>query len=80
MLQEETGGEDAFFVSSKGCGSFGVADGVGEWAEEGVDPSKYPAEFMDAAAQMLGKPMNSKPPRVLDVLSHAYGKVLCMHN
>ena len=37
----ETGGEDAFFVSSHGRGAFGVADGVGGWNLEGVDPSRY---------------------------------------
>lgn len=37
----ETGGEDAFFVSSFGRGAFGVADGVGGWNVEGVDPSRY---------------------------------------
>ena len=37
----ETGGEDAFFVSSHGQGAFGVADGVGGWNLEGVDPSRY---------------------------------------
>ncbi len=37
----ETGGEDAFFVSSHGQGAFGVADGVGGWNMEGVDPSRY---------------------------------------
>lgn len=36
-----TGGEDAFFVSSHGQGAFGVADGVGGWNMEGVDPSRY---------------------------------------
>ena len=37
----ETGGEDAYFVSSHGQGAFGVADGVGGWNMEGVDPSRY---------------------------------------
>lgn len=37
----ETGGEDAFFVTSHGQGAFGVADGVGGWNLEGVDPSRY---------------------------------------
>ena len=37
----ETGGEDAFFVSTHGQGAFGVADGVGGWNLEGVDPSRY---------------------------------------
>ena len=34
-------GEDAYFVSSYGQGAFGVADGVGGWNTEGVDPSRY---------------------------------------
>lgn len=32
-------GEDAFFVTRNGVG---VADGVGGWAEYGVDPGEYP--------------------------------------
>lgn len=38
----ETGGEDAFFVSQDGLGAVGVADGVGGWALEGIDPAQYP--------------------------------------
>lgn len=37
----ESGGEDAFFVASAGCGAVGVADGVGGWGEEGVDAAAY---------------------------------------
>ncbi|KAK9823555.1 hypothetical protein WJX72_003722 [[Myrmecia] bisecta] len=42
----ETGGEDAYFVSSIGMGAVGVADGVGSWAEDGVDPAQYPRLLM----------------------------------
>lgn len=35
------GGEDAFFVSNSGCGALGVADGVGGWIEDGIDPGDY---------------------------------------
>ena len=33
-------GEDAYFISNddRGCCYFGVADGVGSWFEQGVDP------------------------------------------
>lgn len=37
-------GQDAFFVSSVGNGestAFGLADGVGGWAESGIDPSDF---------------------------------------
>ena len=34
----EKGGEDACFVL-RDQGAFGVMDGVGGWAEEGVDPA-----------------------------------------
>lgn len=33
------GGEDAHFISNVGSGSLGVADGVGGWAESGVNPA-----------------------------------------
>ncbi|KAI4118251.1 MAG: hypothetical protein LQ345_001670 [Seirophora villosa] len=37
-------GQDAFFISSVGNGAstaFGIADGVGGWAESGIDPSDF---------------------------------------
>lgn len=49
----ESGGEDAFFISRVGCGALGVADGVGGWAEEGVDASAYSRGLMLHAAQAL---------------------------
>ncbi|DBA97377.1 TPA: hypothetical protein ACH3X1_015106 [Trebouxia sp. C0004] len=49
----ETGGEDAFFVSSHGQGAFGVADGVGGWNMEGVDPSRYSRLLMEHAEQAI---------------------------
>jgi hypothetical protein len=48
-----TGGEDAFFVSLCGRGAVGVADGVGGWAAQGVDPSLYPRRFVAACAEVL---------------------------
>lgn len=49
-----TGGEDAFFVSSWGQGAVGVADGVGGWAAEGVNPALYPRRLMEACEEALG--------------------------
>ena len=34
-------GEDAFFVAATGLGAAGVADGVGSWAEEGIDAGNF---------------------------------------
>eukprot|EP00955_Chlamydomonas_euryale_P046801 353509-Chlamydomonas_euryale.AAC.7 len=37
--QVSYGGEDAHFVSNIGGGAIGVADGVGGWQAEGVNPA-----------------------------------------
>ncbi|KAL4538463.1 hypothetical protein Ndes2526B_g03235 [Nannochloris sp. 'desiccata'] len=47
------GGEDAYFISTVGGGAAGVADGVGGWAESGVNPAEYSAMFMDIAKRFL---------------------------
>lgn len=51
----EKGGEDACFVL-RDNGAFGVMDGVGGWADEGVDPSAYSNQFAErsAAAVLMG--------------------------
>ena len=43
----EKGGEDACFVL-RDQGAFGVMDGVGGWADEGVDPAAYSNTFAEA--------------------------------
>ena len=48
-----TGGEDAFFVSGWGQGAAGVADGVGGWAAEGINPALYPRRLMAACEEAL---------------------------
>ena len=57
-----TGGEDAWFVrAEKGKGgvarrvgeSFGVFDGVGGWAEEGIDPGVFSRAFAKGTADAL---------------------------
>mmetsp|Transcript_82758 Transcript_82758/g.96752 ORF Transcript_82758/g.96752 Transcript_82758/m.96752 type:complete len:230 (-) Transcript_82758:5-694(-) len=44
------GGEDAFFANEKIAA---VADGVGGWAEYGVDPAKYSKELCSHIAQLV---------------------------
>ena len=46
--KQEKGGEDAYFIAEH-C--LGVADGVGGWAEIGVDPGLYSSQLMDFAKQ-----------------------------
>eukprot|EP00879_Flechtneria_rotunda_P014101 GHRR01014731.1.p1 GENE.GHRR01014731.1~~GHRR01014731.1.p1 ORF type:complete len:254 (+),score=59.82 GHRR01014731.1:372-1133(+) len=51
--KESYGGEDAHFVSSVFGGALGVADGVGGWAESGVNPAEYSRTFMRVACAYL---------------------------
>ncbi|KAK3031511.1 hypothetical protein RJ639_036025 [Escallonia herrerae] len=46
-----TGGEDAYFTSSKNW--LGVADGVGQWSVEGIDPGVYARELMDKCEEIV---------------------------
>jgi serine/threonine protein phosphatase PrpC len=46
------GGEDAYFVSSVGGGALGVADGVGGWADSGVNPAGVAQEGRQTDRQM----------------------------
>lgn len=48
--KKDKGGEDAFFACDRGM-CIGVADGVGGWAEIGVDPGLYSRELMAFAKQ-----------------------------
>ena len=57
-----TGGEDAFFLSSYGLGAFGVADGVGGWALEGIDPALYPRRLMAACEEFLQEQRQRQQP------------------
>ncbi|KAF2498367.1 5-azacytidine resistance protein azr1 [Lophium mytilinum] len=70
-------GQDAFFVSQVGATSstvFGVADGVGGWAESGVDPADFAhglCDYMACAARMhpaaAAKPGPLRPRDLLQV-------------
>jgi protein phosphatase PTC7 len=50
----DKGGEDAGYVDRRGL-VLSIADGVGGWAELGVDPAEYPRCLMRALAQSLDK-------------------------
>ncbi|KAK4753471.1 hypothetical protein SAY87_022269 [Trapa incisa] len=65
--KEETGGEDAHFI----CGdeqAIGVADGVGGWADYGIDAGQYSRELMsNSVSAIQEEPRGSVDPfRVLE--------------
>jgi protein phosphatase PTC7 len=74
-------GQDAFFTSEIGTSksgylAFGVADGVGGWADSGIDPSDFShglCEYMIAHATSQSDPSTATP---LMILQPAYEDVL----
>jgi len=56
------GGEDAHFITSK---VIGVADGVGGWADMGVDPALYALKLMEGAKNAVDNLKVSDPMHVL---------------
>ena len=69
----EKGGEDACFVL-RDQGAFGVMDGVGGWADEGVDPAAYSNTFAErsAAAVLMG----ASDPREVIRAAHERVKIV----
>ena len=65
--KEETGGEDAHFICIDEH-AIGVADGVGGWAELGVDSGQYARELMsNSVTAIQEEPKGSvDPARVLE--------------
>ncbi|KAG0462498.1 hypothetical protein HPP92_020974 [Vanilla planifolia] len=64
--KEETGGEDAHFISNEHA--IGVADGVGGWADLGIDSGHYARELMSHSVSAIEEePKGSiDPARVLE--------------
>lgn len=57
------GGEDAFFITQQGSTAFGVADGVGGWANSGINPAEYSKQLMrEAKAHFEEVAMLATPP------------------
>ncbi|KAJ9567378.1 hypothetical protein OSB04_003344 [Centaurea solstitialis] len=65
--KEETGGEDAHFICSDEQ-AIGVADGVGGWADLGIDAGEYARELMSNSVNAVqDEPQGSvDPARVLE--------------
>eukprot|EP00210_Caulerpa_lentillifera_P004292 g4095.t1 len=49
----EKKGEDAFFISTIRNGVIGLADGVGSWSKEGIDPAVYANGLMREAKRAV---------------------------
>ena len=64
-------GEDSFFIEESMMSSVGVADGVGGWQSEGVDPGKIARSIMSNCAHFASE--KYAPPTWL--LAEAYYKV-----
>jgi len=62
----QKGGEDAHFISPI---AMGVADGVGGWAEVGIDPALYAQKLMESAKQAIEEKNFYEP---LQILQDAY--------
>ncbi|GAB4816100.1 hypothetical protein N2152v2_003146 [Parachlorella kessleri] len=84
--KQEKGGEDAYFIAEH-C--LGVADGVGGWAEIGVDPGLYSRQLMDFAKEATANcpPGPNAPQHLLEVAylsTTARGSstacILCLEN
>ncbi|XP_058213468.1 probable protein phosphatase 2C 71 [Rhododendron vialii] len=64
-----TGGEDAYFVAGKNW--LGVADGVGRWSLEGINPGIYAQELMENCQKIVSN-CNSMPlPKPEEVLNQS---------
>eukprot|EP00929_Paragymnodinium_shiwhaense_P057267 TRINITY_DN28660_c0_g1_i1.p1 TRINITY_DN28660_c0_g1~~TRINITY_DN28660_c0_g1_i1.p1 ORF type:complete len:388 (-),score=82.85 TRINITY_DN28660_c0_g1_i1:166-1236(-) len=61
-----TGGEDGYFACAE-TQTFGVADGVGGWAESGADPGEYSRAFLKLAHEEVRKVSDSEASCSLDL-------------
>lgn len=71
----QTGGEDAYFICSDKQ-VVGVADGVGGWAELGVDAGKYARELMSQSLLTVWQ----EPHGYIDparIMRYAHSKTKC---
>lgn len=62
------GGEDEIFAAPA---SVGVADGVGGWAERGVDPAEYSRALMAAAADTALLDTGSSAQQIMAVAAQS---------
>ena len=72
----EKGGEDAHFICEE-RGVVGVADGVGGWADVGVDAGEYARQLMSHSVSVIrGNPKGEVDPAKVLEKAHADTKVI----
>lgn len=72
--KKEKGGEDAYFVAPN-CPAIGVADGVGGWAQVGVDAGLYARELMARSKDAIDEePRGAIDPRRVLEKAHTLTK------
>ena len=76
-------GEDAFFATTVGGSAnqvaFGVADGVGGWQDQGIDPSEFShglCGYMAGSAHLWNEADEKRALRPLGLLQTAYDAVM----
>lgn len=73
-------GEDAFFMSHVARSNrhvvFGIADGVGGWQDQGIDPSHFSQGLCKYMAEAVSRPENEEDLRPKNVLQKGYDQVM----
>ncbi|KAM7264371.1 hypothetical protein ACFE04_002054 [Oxalis oulophora] len=66
--KEQTGGEDAHFICVDDYQAIGVADGVGGWADVGIDAGEFARELMSNTVSAIKEELKDSinPSRVLE--------------
>lgn len=76
---KQVAGEDAFFATTIGGSShdvaFGLADGVGGWKDQGIDPSRFSHGLCEVMLQTAHSSKNAHTLRPRDLLQVAYDAV-----
>jgi len=72
--KKDKGGEDSYFISTDGS-VIGIFDGVGGWAESGVDPRDYSYVLSEGCRQAVEELRFSDP---LSILNYGYKKSLAI--
>jgi len=70
--KKEKGGEDSYFISTDGS-VIGVFDGVGGWADSGIDPRDYSYVLSEGCRQAVEEVKLTDP---LSILNYGYKKSL----
>mmetsp|Transcript_33926 Transcript_33926/g.75554 ORF Transcript_33926/g.75554 Transcript_33926/m.75554 type:complete len:348 (+) Transcript_33926:65-1108(+) len=74
----KTGGEDSYFACTS-TRTFGIADGVGGWIEEGVDVGEYARHLMRYAHEDLSRVSLDQPANLREALLAAATRVRGQH-